>query len=82
MKVLKKPFIGRFLKQIIPVLVLLMVATVPGVAQGGEIEMADRLREDGKIWVVVGVILLIFAGVIIYLIRLDLKISKLEKQIK
>lgn len=46
-----------------------------------DIEMADRLREDGKIWVVVGVIALIFAGIVIYLVRLDSKISKLEKKI-
>lgn len=50
--------------------------------QAQEIEMADRLRADGKIWVVVAVFLVTFAGVILYLIRLDAKISKLEKEIK
>lgn len=43
------------------------------------VEMADTLRQNGKIYVVVAVILAIFAGIIIYLIRLDRKISKLEK---
>jgi hypothetical protein len=43
------------------------------------VEMADALRQNGKIYVVVAVILTIFAGIIIYLIRLDKKISKLEK---
>ena len=43
------------------------------------VEMADALRQNGKIYVVVAVILAIFAGIIIYLIRLDRKISKLEK---
>ncbi|MFD2936342.1 CcmD family protein [Spirosoma flavum] len=46
------------------------------------IEMADRLRADGKIWVVVAVIAVVFAGIIIYLIRLDRQIGKLEKEIK
>lgn len=44
-----------------------------------DVEMADALRQNGKIYVVVAVILAIFAGIIIYLIRLDRKISKLEK---
>ncbi len=51
-------------------------------AQPNGIEMADRLREDGKIWVVVGVIVLIFAGLSAYLIRLDGRISAIEKKIR
>lgn len=42
-------------------------------------EMADTMRSNGKIYVVVTVILTIFAGIIIYLIRLDRKMSGLEK---
>ena len=44
-----------------------------------EVEMADKMREDGKIWVVVAVITVVFAGIIAYLIMLDRKISKIEK---
>lgn len=44
-------------------------------------DMADIMRSNGKIFVVVAVILTIFAGIILYLIRLDKKISKLEKQL-
>lgn len=61
---------------------LVLLTALQGFAQGSGIEMADRLREDGKIWVVVGVVLLIFTGVIIYLVRIDRKISRLEKQVK
>lgn len=43
------------------------------------VPMADRLRSEGKIYVVVAVILTIFAGIIFYLVRLDRKISRLEK---
>ena len=46
------------------------------------VEMADRLRADGKIWVVVAVIAAVFAGIILYLVRLDSQIGKLEKEIK
>jgi hypothetical protein len=42
------------------------------------VPMADELRKNGKIYVVVAVILTIFIGIILYLIRLDRKISKLE----
>ena len=62
---------------------LLMSATI--FAQNtatNEIEMADKLYADGRIYVVVAVVATIFAGIIVYLINLDSKISKLEKQIK
>lgn len=42
----------------------------------------DFMRNTGKIYVVVAVIVLIFIGIVFYLIRLDSKISKLEKIIK
>lgn len=48
-------------------------------AAGKPVEMADRLRADGKIYVVVAVLLTIFIGIIAYVIRLDRKISRLEK---
>jgi beta-lactamase regulating signal transducer with metallopeptidase domain len=46
------------------------------------VEMADRLRADGKIWVVVAVIATVFAGIVVYLIRLDRQIGKLEKEVQ
>lgn len=44
--------------------------------------MADEMRSNGKIYVVVAVLVTIFIGIVIYLIRLDRKISKLEKESK
>ena len=44
-----------------------------------EVAMADAMRQNGKIYVVVAVICTIFAGIVLYLVRLDRKISKLEK---
>ncbi|GAB3981908.1 hypothetical protein GCM10028806_52520 [Spirosoma terrae] len=46
------------------------------------VEMADKLRADGKIWVVVTVVAAVFAGIIIYLVRLDRQIGKLEEAVK
>lgn len=48
-------------------------------AQNAQPQMADALRKDGKIYVVVLVLATIFAGIIAFLVRLDRKISKLEK---
>ncbi len=47
-----------------------------------EVTMADGMRADGKIWVVVGVIVVVFVGIIVYLISLDRKINKIEKNLK
>ncbi len=52
-------------------------------AQGGadtkKAEMADKFRADGKIYVVIAVLVTILLGLIIYVARLDRKINKLEK---
>ncbi len=59
--------------------ILLVLNSLVPFAQNETVEMADSLRSNGKIYVVVAVILTIFAGIILYLIRLDRKISKLER---
>lgn len=46
-----------------------------------EVEMADTLRSEGKIYVVVAIILLIFSGLIGYLVLMDRKVTRLEKKI-
>ena len=45
-------------------------------------QMADTMRSEGKIYVVVAIILVIFFGLIAYLVYTDRKISKLEKRLK
>ena len=44
-----------------------------------QVEMADQLRAEGKIYVVVTIILIVLAGLIFYLFLLDKKVKKLEK---
>ncbi len=58
--------------------------TVQATSDAGSatVEMADTLRQDGKIYVVVAVIVTVLAGLILYLMRLDRKVSKLEQQLK
>lgn len=47
-----------------------------------EIEMADRMRSDGKIYVVVAVACIVFAVITAYIITVDRKIRKIEKKSK
>ena len=46
------------------------------------IEMADNMRSEGKIYVVVLVVGIVFSGLAIYAINTDRKVTKLEKEIK
>ncbi|MBK8291859.1 MAG: CcmD family protein [Flammeovirgaceae bacterium] len=45
------------------------------------IEMADTMRSEGKIYVVVAILLVILIGLIGYLIMLDRKITRIEKKL-
>ena len=44
------------------------------------VEMADAFRADGKIYVVITVVAIILIGLLVYLISLDKKIGKMEKE--
>lgn len=44
-----------------------------------KVEMADLMRSNGKIYVVVAVCLTILIGLILYMFSIDKKISRLEK---
>lgn len=50
-------------------------------SQQDQVEMADALRKNGKIYVVVAVISVILGGLFIYLFALDRKIGRIEKEI-
>jgi hypothetical protein len=61
------------------------LTAVPVMAQNDTtrtVEMATGLRANGKIYVVVMVLVTILAGLIFYVVRLDRKIGKLEKELK
>ncbi len=45
-------------------------------------EMADVLRRDGKIYIVVAVLVSVLLGVLLYLISLDKKIGRLERELR
>ena len=45
------------------------------------IEMADSMRANGKIYVVVAVVMTVFTGLIVYTILIDRKISRIEREV-
>ena len=62
---------------------LLLAGLIPVsglLAQQQPVEMADAMRSNGKIYIVVAVCLTILVGLFLYVWRLDRKISKLEKE--
>lgn len=60
----------------------LLLLTASQVANGQNAEMADAFRAEGKIYVVVAIILIVLTGLILYLFLLDRKLNKLEEMIK
>jgi CcmD family protein len=47
--------------------------------QNSGVEMADAMRADGKIYVLVGIICIVFAGITVYVIQTNRRVSRLEK---
>lgn len=59
--------------------ILLLIGTQLAQAQ---VEMADNFRGEGKIYVVIAIILVILAGFFTLLFRLDKRAKQLEKEIR
>ncbi len=60
---------------------LLLTLLLASPAYSQEVEMADGMRADGKIYVVVAVLLVILVGLVAYLIIIDRKATRLEKKL-
>ncbi len=65
-----------FLRTLFTVAILLLSFTT--YAQD-KVEMADSMRNNGKIYVVVAVCMTILIGLFVYVFTLDKKISRFEK---
>jgi CcmD family protein len=62
-------------------LVMMMLCFVAVKAQNGQdVEMADTMRSSGKIYVVIGTIVIVFTGLAIYLFSIDRRLKKIEKE--
>lgn len=70
----RTPWVFRFLFPVCGILY-----NTAAMAQDAKPEMADMMRSNGKIYVVVAVCLTILIGLFIYVFLIDRKISRLEK---
>jgi len=64
--------------------IYLLTITTVATAQSGadeneKVQMAEVMRSSGKIYVVVAVLMVILAGLFFYLLQLDRKLKRLEK---
>ena len=48
--------------------------------QNSSVQMADKMRAEGKIYVLVSIIGIVLGGILVYVIQTDKKISGLEKK--
>lgn len=70
------------MKKLLMSLIFTLIMAISYAQTTQNVEMADELRSSGKIYVVVSVIAVIFLGIATYLIYMDKRISKLEKEQK
>ena len=63
-------------------LFVLMLNTTFVLAQEGtaKTDFGETMRSNGRIYVVIAVILIILIGLILYVVRLDRKMSKMERE--
>lgn len=71
----------KYFKYIV-ILVLVFISVESFSQSGEEVEMADILRRDGKIYTVVFGVVTILTAMIILLVRVDRKLFKLEALFK
>ena len=62
-------------------LIFLMLVIIHQAAFAQDAEMADGMRASGKIYVVVGIILIVLIGLVVYLFMTDKKLSRIEQQL-
>ena len=71
------------MNRVLPIISTFMFTLFTSVTMAqSDIAMADVMRSNGKIYVVVAVLVIIFIALVAYLISLDRKVSKLEREIK
>ena len=63
------------------VLATILCALLSHTTSAQNAEMADTLRSEGKIYVVVAIVLIVLAGLVVYLFLLDRKLTRLERMI-
>ena len=72
----------RNIRTLLAALCLWLSGSTPSWAQDTRrtVEMADTMRSNGKIYVVVAVMATILAGLLLYIVRIDRRVTRLEKE--
>ncbi|MCC3157883.1 CcmD family protein [Hymenobacter sp. 15J16-1T3B] len=81
---MKNNWLNQFSRRALLALAAVLLPLYSALAQAPEAgpEMADQLRQDGKIYVVVAVIVVIVVGLLAYLVSIDRKVSRLERELR
>jgi hypothetical protein len=70
------------MKTSIKYLLIFIFACTTTLASAQDVEMADTFRSEGKIYVVVAIVLIVLTGLIAFLFLLDRKLTRLEKMME
>jgi predicted tellurium resistance membrane protein TerC len=70
------------LKFLFLTVLMIAISIISHAQDDKKVEMADTMRSNGRIYVVIAVIVTILIGLILYLVRLDRKIGRIEKEVK
>jgi hypothetical protein len=71
---------NHFKKFLIFIVFILLIINLQAQDSTDKVTMADTMRSNGRIYVVIAVILTILFGLLLYMVRLERKINRLEKQ--
>jgi len=69
------------LKSFFTTVIFSLFASMLYAAQSLDETMSNTLRQSGKLYVVIAILITIFAAILIFLIRQETKIARIEKQI-
>ena len=72
----------KYMKKIFLSLFAVCSAVVVFAQDGKQVEMADTMRSNGKIYIVVAVCLTILIGLFLYVFMVDRKVAAFEKSLK
>ena len=76
---MNRKFISLFVKQFLLTAMAVLFFMISFAQEKTEVDMADTMRSNGKIYVVVAVCLIILTGLFLYVMSVDRKLRKLEK---
>jgi len=62
--------------------VILVLIAAPMAQAQQEVPMADLFYQEGKIYVVVAVMTVLFLGIVLYLLLMEKRLKKLEQKLK